>query len=89
MNIKNGDMPANPLRGANNVPFSQADYGGISNMMMGLSKREAFAMAAMQGLCANSFLVDKLTDISGVDVTGHITKQAIKQADDLLKELSK
>lgn len=80
MNIKNGDMPANPLRGANNVPFSQADYGGISNMMMGLSKREAFAMAAMQGMCANQIpnMDDDYKELS---------IHAVATADALLKEL--
>ncbi len=45
----------------------------------GLTKREAFAMAAMQGLVANGFSVD----------TAGSSQFAVKHADALLAELEK
>lgn len=48
----------------------------------GLSKREMFAMAAMQGLCANS--------IAGPHrLPGNLAAEAIEYADELLKQLEK
>ena len=74
--IKNGDMPASP---------SQArGQGGefIDELSEGLTKREAFAMAAMQGICGD-----------GIPGTHHMPNQtaadAVAQADALLKELAK
>lgn len=45
--MNNADMPASPATDSNG-PFMQG-----MNPSIGLTKREAFAMAAMQGLCAN------------------------------------
>ena len=52
----------------------------------GLTKREAFAMAAMQGLLNSEYP----TVINGVDVCEYelCAQAAVKQADALLKELS-
>lgn len=47
----------------------------------GLTKREAFAMAAMQGLCANP----DLTTAS----SGRLSCMAVEIADSLLAELAK
>lgn len=47
---------------------------------LGLTKREAFAMAAMQGLLAN--------ESTGNRSMGLISELAITQADDLLAKLS-
>jgi len=75
--FKNGQSPASPT--------------SFESEELGLTKREAFAMAAMQGLMANSFLTDKLTDpIAGdVDVDTILAVSAVNQADALLKELEK
>ena len=81
--IDNGDMPINPLRGATNVPFSNHDYGAVKNSMVGLTKREAFAMAAMQGIMANS---DDNWIFCPIE---SIAMQSVQMADELLKELSK
>jgi hypothetical protein len=78
--IKNGDMPANPLRGANNCIFDRADVDFFDRITIGLTKREAFAMAAMQGLIANSALRGSTEECS---------KSAVDYADSLLKELAK
>ncbi len=45
--MKNGDLPAMPIEFNGFGQFAPEAYEG-------LSKREMFAMAAMQGLCANS-----------------------------------
>jgi len=48
----------------------------------GLTKREAFAMAAMQGLCANpSYMTGDWIRI--------VSKESVAMADALLKELEK
>lgn len=52
--MKNDDMPAMPQAVAASPSgdvYQSYEAGG-----MGLTKREAFAMAAMQGLLANSYL---------------------------------
>lgn len=46
-----------------------------------MSKREVFAMAAMQGLCANSAYID-----FGYE---RIAKESVLAADELLKQLEK
>ncbi len=79
----NGYMPANPVKGCDNRFIDCTD----DNMQwlkqcapsVGLSKREDFAMAAMQGICASG------PSISNSD----IAIQSIDLADALLKELEK
>ena len=77
--INNADRPAKPFQEVTGM------VGGIPTGYKnhtGLTKREQFAMAAMQGLCANS--------IAG---THHIAKrlvvEAVEMADALLAELDK
>ena len=79
--IKNGDLPINPLVSAVGHPF-HASHIAFDNtpLTSGLSKREAFAMAAMQGLIANSALRGSTEECS---------KSAVDYADSLLKELAK
>lgn len=68
--MKNADKPAYTLP---NPELTEApDF-------QGLTKRERFAMAAMQGYCSN-------TDLSELD-TEEIAFFAVNQADALLKEL--
>ena len=75
--MNNGDMPASPTTGlceqCCTTHNSKQDY-------QGLTKREAFAMAAMQGLIANSALRGSTEECS---------KSAVDYADSLLKELAK
>jgi hypothetical protein len=60
--------------GSHNPSTHQFEVSG------GLTKREAFAMAALQGLCANPQATAKIVDLAG---------DAVKMADALLAELCK
>ena len=81
--MKNSDMPANPSAIAPHKeglhPIICDDDGNYYSM--GLTKREAFAMAAMQGL-----ITLKGTDCMYMDITA---RQCVKMADTLLLELEK
>lgn len=92
MSIKNGDMPASP----SDFNFTNQLGKNIHEMNTGLTKREAFAMAAMQGILASKYISDFARD--GRDISGHnqtcddveaISRISISYADQLLKELSK
>lgn len=85
MKINNGNLPAMP----NNTNPKTLGCMGLMDTVAsfykhgaGLTKREMFAMAAMQGLCANS--------IAG---SHHgfkeLTSEAVTYADALLAELEK
>jgi len=76
--MNNRDTPASPLA----VGLLLND-GTIDASRAGLTKREAFAMAAMQGMLANPYLMEILSDVDG------IAKDAVEYADSLLKELDK
>lgn len=67
--MSNADLPAYPSRFGPNSP--------------GLTKREAFALAAMQGFCANQSTT--FTEASG----RQIAEYAASHADALLAELEK
>jgi len=86
--MNNGDYPANPLTGDAYIDFSMYDEskGGSSSYnpeCQGLTKREAFAMAAMQGCCANS------AGYNNDEWVNRIAKDSVLLADALLAELSK
>lgn len=69
--VINGALPAQPV---------VAEFDVLSE---GLTKREAFAMAAMQGLLANS----EPNSWSEEQWYDQFSKQAVNHADALLKEL--
>jgi hypothetical protein len=83
--MKNGDMPANVLVSSTGVLWSLRDGHEDSNYIgqpnerfsFGLTKREMFAMAAMQGIlaCDNS----EFTHVAAIS--------AVAQADHLLAAL--
>lgn len=86
--MNNSDMPATPVFDGNGAPASTKNCGTgdidaayIENFrpMIGLTKREAFAMAAMQGILFHSF---------GRGNADELAEVAVTCADDLLKELS-
>lgn len=79
----NSDMPISPVRGANNVPFRNGDYGAVMNSMIGLTKREHFAAMAMQAAISNPH--ECWIDCSHEGMA----KQSVQAADALLKELEK
>ena len=74
--MKNADMPVMP-----GVQFDDSGPPSYRPLIsMGLTKRELFAMHAMQGLCANS--------IPGSHSTpNNLTREAIEYADTLLAAL--
>ncbi len=81
MTIKNGDLPAAPTIYADMAANGQRE---IYCDQTGLTKREQFAMAAMQGLTANA----------GANLTSdsfHVSAavKAVKCADALLAELER
>jgi hypothetical protein len=81
MSIKNGDLPAMPVMDES----TQEQYNGVLNtrhsvLSYGLTKREQFAMAAMQGYCADG----------GLDYCFKtIAESAVGVADALLAELER
>jgi hypothetical protein len=78
--IKNGDLPANPLSDSDqSFGFLEGQYP--SRATSGLTKREMFAMAAMQGLLSKHADYDyATTDLAAF---------AVSHADALLAELRK
>ena len=82
MVIANGDMPVTPIVMESGHPYhaSQVCFENTP-LVTGLTKREAFAMAAMQGLIAS--------DIENIYTTTDIAEISVTQADALLKGLAK
>ena len=80
MMIKNGDLPAMPS-GVLQDSYNCGEYP----LHKGLSKREQFAMAAMQGLLANTTLKTHI-GLAGYD-SRNISECAVVMADALLAEL--
>jgi len=79
--MNNGDMPASP------IIYADMGHNGQREIFCentGLTKRESFAMAAMQGLC-NAHDVDGTWAHDARDVA----MAAVQYADALLAELAK
>lgn len=77
MSIKNGDLPAMPISCSETLCQMT---GTLKPEFSGLTKREQFAMAAMQGYCADG----------GLDYCFKtIAESAVGVADALLAELGK
>jgi len=74
--MKNGNTPAYPLQAERHDP------------VWGLTKREMFAMAAMQGMLANSHVGQGFKPFSHM-TDEEIAQWSVKQADALLAELEK
>jgi hypothetical protein len=65
--MKNSDMPAMPMPDVGDVAFAEQ-----CRPLRGLTKREMFAMAAMQGLCASSIEGShNRPEILSVDAVAH------------------
>ena len=84
--MKNADLPAMPLSNEMSSDLDNAignpkSYGAPT--ATGLTKREAFAMAAMQGLSAN------IGDYNSTGWERSISRDAVIIADALLNELNK
>jgi len=86
--MSNGNMPANPVKGCDGTFIDDnednAQWLKQCKPSTGLTKREAFAMAAMQGLCANQYFIAN-RDSSYKEIASN----AKFMADALLKELDK
>ena len=84
--MKNSDKPAIQAFGANGVPLDENDEHGIKEMLTGFTKREAFTMAAMQGILSHGYAG---LHSFGFDQDEYklLANAAVKQADALLKEL--
>ena len=84
--MSNADNPAFPVDG-------NYAYDAIQHGKQGLTKREMFAMAAMQGILANP--ANSNLDVMGVNTAGPLgfiaanfaAKEAVQYADELLKAL--
>lgn len=74
--MKNADKPAFPIKGIDNE-----DYLEQCELAKGLTKRERFAMAAMQGYCGGEW-----TGQSGIPHS-KIAEWSVGMADTLLNEL--
>lgn len=87
MNVKNGDNPAMPAKitlSRDEEKIHAYQFANRDFCAPGLTKREMFAMAAMQALAS-------ATDREGNWTGNHeqTAKQAVKMADNLLNELEK
>jgi len=82
MSIKNGDLPAMPvIEESKSEQYNGATFITATAISFGLTKREMFAMAAMQGI---------LSADTGNDVTYQkCAEWSVKQADELLAELER
>jgi hypothetical protein len=87
--MKNADMPAMPViteKRVANTSMSTCDSSG-------LTKREMFAMNAMQGLLSNSGGVIQGNNYSGTgwcnSDANDLARLSLECADELLKELEK
>ena len=74
--LNNSDMPSSPVFRSDGFMAR----GNDGEKYRGLTKREAFAMAAMKGILSHSF---------GRGTPDELAIQSIKCADALLSELSK
>lgn len=80
--MKNGDLPAMPVDTAQ-LYESRCDKGTWELGALGLTKREMFAMAAMQGLFSS------LSSDDGIITPAELARCAARNADALLAELEK
>lgn len=80
--MKNGDLPAMPIELSGFGQFAPEAHTGFS-------KRERFAMAAMQGLCSD--IVNIYENLCGVGEVpaDYLARQAVFAADALLAELER
>lgn len=76
--IKNGDLPAMPSVLLSEVESNSGMKYELKTECIGLTKREQFAMAAMQGILANSS-----------NSMSYAARDAVLMADELLAELEK
>lgn len=77
--MENKDKPAFPLHPGHNGKYNEWE---------GISKREYFAVMAMQGLLANPYHIQTLMENEGItDKNRMLVMGSIDCADELLKQL--
>ncbi|CAH9011763.1 putative coil containing protein [Vibrio phage 191E37-1] len=81
--MKNADMPAMPV---NNF-LKEGNLAVSTNEFQGLTKREMFAMHAMQGLLSDGLYADLYSTAD--EWRKNITEASVEFADALLEELEK
>lgn len=91
MTTRNGDMPAMPCKVSINRDeggLQEYQFGNNDFVVMGLTKREQFAMAAMQGMLAHA---TRYKPREGASENWHeaISEEVVQLADALLAELGK
>jgi hypothetical protein len=89
MKVNNGDMPAMPLTGDAYTDFAAFDGTNKTSYnpeCQGMTKREQFAVMAMQGLLSSASDSDGVWTHSGSD---NVAFEAVLMADALLKQLEK
>lgn len=80
--MKNGDLPANPI--FNSDGLSSNEHAFVPDGL-GLTKREDFAKAALEGLCSNGEFLAAIGDgISEEKRTQAVGFAALEMADGLL-----
>lgn len=85
MSIKNGDLPAMPISCSETLCQMT---GTLKPEFSGLTKREQFAMAAMQGLLSGVHGDSSLYD-AAPEWVRNISEASVEFADALLAELEK
>jgi hypothetical protein len=103
MKIDNAALPAYPahqttahqvaLQMVAHIPRGSKGYepayiAALAAASVGLTKREAFVMAATQGILSNPYLVTA-REINGHDTPEFVAKHAARYADAMLAELAK
>ncbi len=95
MTIRNGDKPAVPMQATNKLIEmistceSDSALDSYISTFGGLTKREQFAMAAMQGILSSPLETDKLSHAANKSLKVFVVEQAVVIADALLAELDK
>lgn len=82
--MKNADLPAMPNPVETIYDTINNDSAGYGKASIGLTKREIFAMHAMQGIASNDF-----SGYTGPEWAENIAAESVKLAGALLKELEK
>lgn len=77
----NGNKSAYPVHGGHGDDLRNHIIGG------GMSKREAFAMAAMQGLLSNSYYMERLENNYKATVVSDMNRMLVMESLDMADEL--
>lgn len=80
--MRNGDFPIHPVE-----IKGRGYYEGSTKQLFGLTKREYFAAMAMQGILSNPNATYYEGNSPGAYVPEMVAKDAIRHADELLKQL--